>query len=77
VLDEPTAHLDDETAGRLLDDLLDVAGDDGLLLITHSPLRLERFDTVFELVDGRLAQLSPGSWSTTRSGRRVGSSDPT
>jgi thiol reductant ABC exporter CydC subunit len=77
VLDEPTAHLDDETAGRLLDDLLDVAGDDGLLLITHSPLRLERFDTVLELVDGRLAQLSPGSWSTTRSGRRVGSSDPT
>jgi ABC-type transport system involved in cytochrome bd biosynthesis fused ATPase/permease subunit len=59
VLDEPTAHLDDETAGRLLDDLLDVAGDDGLLLITHSPLRLERFDTVLELVDGRLAQLSP------------------
>ena len=53
VLDEPTAHLDDETAGRLLDDLLDGAGDDGLLLITHSPLRLERFDTVFELVNGR------------------------
>ena len=55
VLDEPTAHLDDETAGRLLDDLLDEAGDDGLLLITHSPLRLERFDTVLELMDGRLS----------------------
>ncbi len=77
VLDEPTAHLDDETAGRLLDDLLDEAGDDGLLLITHSPLRLERFDAVLELADGRLAQVSPGSSSTTRSNRRVGSSEPT
>ena len=58
VLDEPTAHLDDETAGRLLDDLLDEAGDDGVLLITHSPLRLERFDVVLELVDGRLTELT-------------------
>ena len=58
VLDEPTAHLDDETAGRLLDDLLDEAGDDGVLLITHSPLRLERFDAVLELVDGRLAEVT-------------------
>jgi ATP-binding cassette, subfamily C, bacterial CydC len=57
VLDEPTAHLDDETAGRLLDDLLDEAGDDGVLLITHSPLRLERFDAVFELADGRVTEL--------------------
>jgi ABC-type multidrug transport system fused ATPase/permease subunit len=61
VLDEPTAHLDDETAARLLDDLLDETGDDGVLLITHSPLRLERFDTVLELVDGRLSRLAPGS----------------
>jgi len=77
VLDEPTAHLDDETATKLLDDLIDEAGDDGLLLITHSPLRLERFDTVLELVDGRVSQLAPGSSSTMRSGRRVGSSEPT
>ncbi len=77
VLDEPTAHLDDETAAELLDDLLDEAGADGLLLITHSPLRLERFDTVVELADGRLSQLAPGSSSTMRSGRRVGSSEST
>ncbi len=77
VLDEPTAHLDDETAAKLLDDLLDEAGDDGVLLITHSPLRLERFDTVLELVDGRVSQFTPGSSSTMRSGRRVGSSEPT
>ena len=55
VLDEPTAHLDDETAAALLDDLLDTADDVGVLLITHSPLRLERFDSVLELVDGRIA----------------------
>ena len=51
VLDEPTAHLDDETAAALLDDLLDEAGDVGMLLITHSPLRLERFDEVIVLDD--------------------------
>ncbi|HEX7525467.1 MAG TPA: ABC transporter ATP-binding protein, partial [Gaiellaceae bacterium] len=56
VLDEPTAHLDDETAGALLDDLLEVADDAGVLLITHSPLRLERFDTVLELIDGRIVE---------------------
>ena len=49
VLDEPTAHLDDDTAGALLDDLLDAAGDTGVLLITHSPLRLDRFDELIEL----------------------------
>ena len=56
VLDEPTAHLDDETAGALLDDLLEAADDAGVLLITHSPLRLERFDTVLELIDGRIVE---------------------
>ena len=56
VLDEPTAHLDDETAAALLDDLLDGVDDAGVLLITHSPLRLERFDTVLELADGRISE---------------------
>ncbi len=57
VLDEPTAHLDDRTAGALLDDLFDEAGEVGVLLITHSPLRLERFDEVLTLEDGRLGLL--------------------
>jgi ATP-binding cassette, subfamily C, bacterial CydC len=35
VLDEPTAHLDEETAAALLDDLWRDAGDRSLLLITH------------------------------------------
>ncbi len=56
MLDEPTAHLDDETAAALLDDLLDEARGAGVLLITHSPLRLERFDSVLELSDGRLSR---------------------
>jgi ATP-binding cassette subfamily C protein CydC len=57
VLDEPTAHLDGETAVGVLDDLLAVAGDVGVLLITHSPLLLERFDEVLSLEDGKLAPL--------------------
>jgi ATP-binding cassette subfamily C protein CydC len=54
VLDEPTAHLDQETTAAVLDDLLDASGDAGVLLITHSPLRLERFDEVLALGEGTL-----------------------
>ena len=54
VLDEPTAHLDEATATAVLDDLLCLPDDVGLLLITHSPLCLERFDEVLRLEDGRL-----------------------
>jgi len=57
VLDEPTAHLDEDTAAAVLDDLLDASGDTGMLLITHSRLRLERFDRVLELAGGRLVQV--------------------
>ncbi len=57
VLDEPTAHLDPETAAEVLDDLLDAADGVGVLLITHSPLRLERFDEVLRLEDGRIRRL--------------------
>ena len=56
ILDEPTAHLDEATAAAVLDDLLAVSDDVGILLITHSPLRLERFDEVLELADGRLVR---------------------
>ncbi|HET7568465.1 MAG TPA: thiol reductant ABC exporter subunit CydC [Gaiellaceae bacterium] len=55
ILDEPTAHLDEPTAAAVLDDLLGAADDVGVLLITHSPLRLERFDAVLRLEAGRLA----------------------
>jgi ATP-binding cassette subfamily C protein CydC len=59
ILDEPTAHLDEATAAAVLDDLLDASDDAGLLLITHSPLRLERFDQVLRLEQGKLVPASP------------------
>ena len=49
VLDEPTAHLDSETATSLLDDVLDTAGSASVLLITHRRERLERMDDVVML----------------------------
>ena len=49
VLDEPTAHLDSDTATSLLDDVLDTAGSASVLLITHRPERLERMDDVVVL----------------------------
>jgi len=49
VLDEPTAHLDTETATSLIDDVLDNAGTSSVLLITHRRERLERMDEVVEL----------------------------
>ena len=54
VLDEPTAHLDPETATALLDDVLDGLGDKSLLLITHRSEGLERMDEILELDDGRV-----------------------
>ena len=49
VLDEPTAHLDTETAERLIDDVLDAASDRSVLLITHRPEGLDRMDEVVAL----------------------------
>ncbi len=46
VLDEPTAHLDPPTAQRLIDDVVDAAGDAAVLLITHRSEGLERMDDV-------------------------------
>jgi thiol reductant ABC exporter CydC subunit len=51
VLDEPTAHLDGPTAERLIDDVLDTAGDRTVLLITHRPEGLDRMDDVVSLKD--------------------------
>jgi thiol reductant ABC exporter CydC subunit len=49
VLDEPTAHLDPTTRDALLDDLLDAAAGRSLLVITHDPAQLHRFDDVLEI----------------------------
>src|SRR5262249_50714084 len=49
VLDEPTAHLDPVTAERLMDEVLDSAGDCSILLITHRPEGLDRMDEIVVL----------------------------
>jgi ATP-binding cassette subfamily C protein CydC len=49
ILDEPTEHLDDETAAMLLDDLLAAAGDRTVLVITHRTDIAARVDAVIDL----------------------------
>jgi ATP-binding cassette, subfamily C, bacterial CydC len=53
VLDEPTAHLDSESARGFVVDLLEAAGDVGLL---HRLAGLERFDEIVVLDGGRVVQ---------------------
>ena len=49
VLDEPTAHLDSDTAARLIDDVLAATEGRSLLLITHRPEGLDRMHTIVRL----------------------------
>ena len=49
ILDEPTEHLDDETAAALTRDLLRAAGDRTVLLITHRTDIAAEVDRVVEL----------------------------
>ena len=49
VLDEPTAHLDPPTAERLMDEVLEAAGERSVLLITHRPEGLDRMDEIVAL----------------------------
>ncbi len=49
VLDEPTAHLDAQTARELIDDVFSAAGDRTLLLITHRTEGLDLVDRVVTL----------------------------
>lgn len=60
VLDEPTAHLDAETAGELIRGIDAAAGPRGVVVITHRAEGLERFDRVLRLSDGRLEPVVPG-----------------
>jgi ATP-binding cassette, subfamily C, bacterial CydC len=55
ILDEPTAHLDPASARAFIDDLMSAAQEGGVLLITHSPVGLDRFDEVLLLESGRTA----------------------
>jgi ATP-binding cassette, subfamily C, bacterial CydC len=49
VLDEPTAHLDTDTAERLMEDILDASAARTVLLITHRPEGLNRMDEIVAL----------------------------
>ena len=49
VLDEPTAHLDAETAEALVRDVLAAADGRTVLLVTHRPEGLALVDEVIEL----------------------------
>ncbi len=54
LLDEPTAHLDAETARRVTQGLLDFARGRTLLVATHSAALAARMDRTLRLADGRL-----------------------
>jgi ATP-binding cassette, subfamily C, bacterial CydC len=49
ILDEPTAHLDPETARAVVGDVVDAAGSRAVLLITHRPEGLDLVDEVVTL----------------------------
>jgi thiol reductant ABC exporter CydC subunit len=49
LLDEPTAHLDPETAAALIDDVLDASAGKTVLLVTHRTEGLDRMDEVVAL----------------------------
>lgn len=49
ILDEPTEHLDQETADNLLDDLFESLTGTSLLVITHDENLMARCDRVVDL----------------------------
>ena len=54
VLDEPTAHLDSDTAAAVMREIDEAAGERGVVVITHRAEGLERFPTVLRLHEGTL-----------------------
>ncbi|MEU7907480.1 thiol reductant ABC exporter subunit CydC [Actinoplanes sp. NPDC049118] len=70
ILDEPTEHLDEETAAALTRDLLAAAGDRTVLLITHRTDGLAAVDEVVTLAAGRFCHSRGDRPASTRS-RRV------
>lgn len=49
LLDEPTAHLDHATATAVLDDVLSATDGRSVVMVSHRPEALGRFDTVLDL----------------------------
>ncbi len=63
VLDEPTGHLDPETAEDLIGDALRAADSRSVLLITHRPEGLDSVDEVITLHRGRVVSSRPAQGS--------------
>jgi thiol reductant ABC exporter CydC subunit len=61
LLDEPTAHLDPVSSAKVLVELLDAAGDRGVLVVSHEPDVSRYVDRVVVLDGGRVASVSAGS----------------
>ena len=59
VLDEPTGHLDPETAEALIGDALSAADTRSVVLITHRPEGLDLVDQVLTLRRGRIVDVRP------------------
>ena len=56
--DEPTGNLDESTAGRVFDVMLELNREYGvsLVMVTHNPGLMHRFDRVYELHEGHLSE---------------------
>ncbi|MNT59034.1 Heterocyst differentiation ATP-binding protein HepA [compost metagenome] len=52
LLDEPTAHLDEATQARVLDEILQFSAGRTLVLATHSPAVAARFGRVARVANG-------------------------
>ncbi|MFL6081465.1 MAG: thiol reductant ABC exporter subunit CydC [Ornithinibacter sp.] len=59
LLDEPTAHLDHATATAVLDDVLSATDGRSVVMVSHRPEALDRFDTVLDLGARRPAAPPP------------------
>jgi putative ABC transport system ATP-binding protein len=66
--DEPTAPLDSERAGIVMDLLRRIASEQqaAIICVTHDETIFDRFDRIFRLRDGRLVSTSTGSAPLSR-----------
>lgn len=54
LLDEPTAHLDQDTEKRLFKNIIDFSQNKTLVLITHSPFIYKKMPIIWHLDDGKI-----------------------